>query len=212
MEQLFAAHDGPLVHKWLHYLPVYDRHFAGLRGTDVSILEIGVSKGGSLQLWREYFGPEARIFGIDIDPDCRRFDGRHGQVRIGSQADPAFLQGIVAEMGGVDVVIDDGSHMQSHVEASFHTLFPLLNPGGIYLVEDLHTAYWPTFEGGYRRRTSFIETAKDIVDDMHHWYHRRRTRQPVAKDLVTGVHFYDSIVVLDKNPARRPAHVMVGDD
>ena len=210
MEQLFLDHEGPQITKWLHYLPLYDRHFSQYRQAAVSILEIGVFKGGSLKLWREYFGPEARIFGVDIDPQCAQFDGDYGQVRIGSQADPDFLRSVVEEMGGVDVVIDDGSHVMKHVDVSFRTLFPLLRKGGTYIVEDLHTAYWPSYGGGYRTSGTFIDTAKSLVDDMHHWYHRRGVRQQIAKDWVPAVHFYDSMVVLEKNEVVRPTSVMVG--
>lgn len=211
MERLFANHQGPQLLKWLHYLPIYERHFSPYREVgSVSLLELGVYRGGSLKLWREYFGPAAQVFGIDIDPACARFDGDYGSVRIGSQADPDFLQGVVQEMGGIDIVIDDGSHVMKHIKASFETLFPLLSDGGLYVVEDLHTAYWPSFGGGYRSRRSFIETAKGLVDDMHHWYHRRAASQPFAKDQVAAVHFYDSMIVFEKRKVERPTSVMVG--
>lgn len=149
-------------------------------------------------------------FGIDIDPACARFDGDYGSVRIGSQADSDFLQGVVQEIGGVDIVIDDGRHVMKHIKASFETLFPLLSEGGLYVVEDLHTAYLPSFGGGYRSRRSFIETAKDLVDDMHHWYQRRRASQPFAKDQIAAVHFYDSMIVFEKRKVEHPTSVLVG--
>ena len=109
------------------------------------MLEIGVFMGGSLALWRKFLGPDAVIFGIDINPSCIAFDGQFACVRIGSQDDPQFLRSIVAEMGGIDVVLDDGSHIASHQRASFDLLFPLLSDGGHYIVEDMHTAYWRSF-------------------------------------------------------------------
>jgi hypothetical protein len=130
-----------------------------------------VAQGGSLSLWRRYFGPEALLFGIDIDDRCRQFDKRDAHVRIGSQDDPAFLRSVVSEMGGVDVVLDDGSHMASHQLTSFQVLFPLLNEGGVYICEDLHAAYSPALDGGYRRSGTFIEVAKQIVDDIHADFH-----------------------------------------
>jgi hypothetical protein len=209
--RLFFANQGRVVHKWLQYFPVYERHLADYRGTDFKMLEIGVFKGGSIALWRDYFGSEATIFGIDIDPQCAGFVDPPNQVRIGSQADPAFLQSVVKEMGGLDVVLDDGSHVADHQQASFETLFPLLRDGGIYIIEDVHTAYWPReFNGGYRRRKSAIEQAKLLIDDMHHWYHGRCTFETVARGDVSGVHFYDSILVIEKRAARRPIDTQVG--
>ena len=113
-------------------------------------------------------------------------------------------------MKGIDVVIDDGSHVMEHIDTTFQTLFPLLREGGTYIVEDLHTAYWSSYGGGYRAPQTFIETAKGLVDDMHHWYHSRGVGRPMAKDWLPAVHFYDSMVVLEKREVLRPTHVMVG--
>ena len=136
---IYTSVSGAQVHKWHHYLPLYERYFGPWRKPGVRFLEIGVSRGGSLVMWRRYFGPEAVIFGIDIDPSCAEFDGQAGQVRIGSQDDPAFLARVVREMGGVDVVLDDGSHQMAHVEASLQALFPKLSFGGVYMIEDLQS-------------------------------------------------------------------------
>src|SRR5215813_13910907 len=107
---LFADNKKYVVHKWHHYIPIYDRYFSSFRGRKVRFLEIGVSKGGSLQMWRAYFGKDAIIFGIDIDDECLKYSGHAGQVRIGSQVDQSFLDSVVKEMGGLDIVLDDGSH------------------------------------------------------------------------------------------------------
>ena len=135
---LFLRHEGRLVHKWLHCGRAYDRMLGEYRtgfpnsGTrrPVRFLEIGVSHGGSLELWREYLGEDAVIFGIDIDPRCAEVGRDDLHVRIGSQADEAFLRSVVKEMGGVDIVLDDGSHIASHQRTSFDVLFPLLTARG----------------------------------------------------------------------------------
>ncbi|MEY4698426.1 MAG: hypothetical protein RIT14_2854, partial [Pseudomonadota bacterium] len=99
-------------------------------------------------MWRRFFGPEAVIFGVDINRDCAKFDGQAAQVRIGSQDDMDFMRGVLAEMGGVDVILDDGSHQMRHVRASLLGLFPLLADGGLYVIEDMHTAFWRSYGGG----------------------------------------------------------------
>lgn len=210
MHRLFYENDGPTVHKWGHYLSIYDRHLAPWRGKPVRMLEIGVFRGGSLHLWRRYLGSKATIFGIDIDPACKQFDGDAGQVRIGSQADPVFLDRVVAEMGGIDIVIDDGSHVAEHQRVSFETLFPLLSANGLYICEDLHTSYWRGYpQGGYRRKTTFIERSKRLVDDIHADFHGKRSDVSDAHRSIDGVHFYNSMVVIEKAPQERPWHTMV---
>jgi hypothetical protein len=209
LERLFYETRGVVAHKWLHYLPIYQRYFEAYRGKPVRMLEIGVSLGGSLDMWRRYFGPEAVIFGIDIDPACRGVVTAPNQVRIGSQADPAFLDAVIAEMGQPDIILDDGSHVAEHQRISFEALFPQLRDGGLYVIEDLHTAYWPEFDGGYRRPGTAIELVKQMIDDMHGWYHDRPTRTE-AQHSVSAVHVHDSLVVLEKQRRARPHHIVVG--
>ena len=210
LELLVFQKHGRVVDKWTHYPAIYEKHFSQYCGTDFKMLEIGVFRGGSLELWREYFGSNATIFGVDINPECAGFVDAPNQVRIGSQDDPAFLKSVVAEMGGVDVILDDGSHIARHQIASFRALFPLLNDGGLYCIEDIHTAYWPGgYEGGYRRPNTAIELAKGIIDDMHSWYHDRGV-QWAPVDEVLAVHAYDSICVIEKGRRGRPASIRVG--
>jgi hypothetical protein len=207
---IYAGHRGALVHKWHHYLPLYERYFGPWRGRSLRFLEIGVSKGGSLAMWRDWFGPDATIYGIDINPACAALDGQAAQVRIGSQADPAFLEKVVTEMGGVDLVLDDGSHQMEHVRASFEALFPRLTVGGVYMIEDLHTAYWPRYGGGIDAPENFFRYVSGMVDDMHRWYHRGPARHPEVAPWVTGLHLHDSVVAIDKAVVHRPTHSRVG--
>lgn len=206
--RMFTEHQGPIVHKWHHYLPLYDRYFAKYRNRPVRFLEIGVAKGGSLQLWRNYFGGDALIYGIDIDPNCAVFDGQAGHVRIGSQDDPEFLSGVIDEMGGVDVVLDDGSHEMAHIAASYRVLFPRLTVGGLYMIEDLHTAFWDKWGGGLNEPANYFNTLREMVDDLHVWYHGQGARE--GEPGVVGIHIHDSIAVLEKDRVYRPVHSKLG--
>ena len=134
---LFFDNENNVVIKWLHYLGIYDQLITPYSGSRIKMLKIGVWKRGSLDLWRKLLGAEAVIFGIDTDPSCAEFNGKAASVRIGSQDDPVFLRQIVAEMGGIDIVLDDGSHVASHQRTSFDVLFPLLSDGeGVGLLEN----------------------------------------------------------------------------
>jgi 23S rRNA U2552 (ribose-2'-O)-methylase RlmE/FtsJ len=204
--ELFVNNKNQVVHKWHHYIPIYDKYFARFRGRKIRFLEIGVSKGGSLQMWRKYFGEEAIIFGIDIDPKCAQFNGQAGQVRIGSQDDPIFLESVINEMGGVDLILDDGSHHMDHIQTTLNYLFPKLSDGGSYMIEDLHTAYWKNYGGGYRAKSNFFGFVSDLVDDMHHWYHLNKVKQPSVSNHCASIHIHDSIVVIEKDRVFAPTH------
>jgi hypothetical protein len=196
--------------KWHHYLDTYDRYLSRYRDKQPRFLEIGIADGGSFNLWRPYFGSAATLFGIDIKPgSVAKVEalGLDCHARVGSQADPEFLRSVVDEMGGVDIVIDDGSHVAEHQVASFRTLFPLLNDGGVYICEDLHTAYWGgEWHGGLKQPGTFIELTKDIIDSLHQWY------APVANDLsdmnlhrsIPAIHIHDSMVVIEKAKVEPP--------
>jgi hypothetical protein len=206
---IFVGNRGSMVHKWHHYIPIYERYFSPFRGKKIRFLEIGVSEGGSLQMWRKYFGEEAIIFGIDINPECIKFNGIDGQVRIGSQSDEEFLKSIVVEMGGIDIVLDDGSHNMTLNRATLEILFPMLSQGGIYMVEDLHTSFWHEFEGGYYSKKNFFKYLNGIVNDMHHWYHKAGVKNLKINSNCTGIHLHDSIAVLEKGTSFPPVHSKV---
>ena len=208
---LFAHHKGAVVHKWHHYIPFYDRYFSSFRGRAIRFLEIGVGGGGSLQMWRKYFGAQAIIFGIDIDPRCEAVNGPAAQVRIGSQTDYSFLESVVQEMGGVDIILDDGSHHMEHIAATLKYLFPRLSYGGVYMIEDLHAAYWRRFGGGYGSKKNVFVLAMDVIHDMHHWYHTHKIKQAAISGDCSGIHVHDSILVLEKNRVCKPVHSRVGE-
>ena len=207
---IFTNNKGLIVHKWHHYIPIYDHYFSNFRGRKIKFLEIGVGKGGSMQMWRKYFGNDAVIFGIDINPECKKFNTETEQVRIGSQIDESFLKSVIEEMGGVDIILDDGSHEMKHIPKTLMYLFPHLNYSGIYMIEDLHTAYWKGYGGGYYTSKNFFKFTKDLVDDIHHWYHLKKPKYSnISKDC-SGIHVHDSIVVLEKNKVFRPTHSKIG--
>ena len=213
---IFEATEG--VTKWAHYLPIYEAALAPYRDRPIRLLEIGVARGGSLQMWRRYLHQDTVIVGIDIDPACRRFDDSAARihVRIGSQADASFLRGVANEFGPFDVILDDGSHMTSHMVESFRHLFlSALAPGGVYIVEDIHSNYWTAQRDS---ALSFVDFTKWLIDAMHAHYQdatwepafrvgdsRRRSSfsVPVATTIVEKVEFYDSIAVVHRANGQR---------
>ncbi len=196
--QIFTTNQDRTIHKWTHYFPAYERHFVQFRNTSFTLLEIGCGKGGSLQMWKKYFGPLVNIVGIDNRPECADLTEAQISVRIGDQSDPAFLRRVVDECGIPDLVIDDGSHIMSHVKASFDFLYPLMGPRSVYLVEDLHTAYWSEYEGGLKRPGSFIEFCKDMIDQLNAVHTRGALEDNDFSRSTVSMHFYDSLAVFEK--------------
>lgn len=206
----FLTNDKRLIHKWAHYFPIYEDHFGRYVNRPMVFLEIGCGQGGSLQLWKRHLGPLAQIVGIDVVPACKEFEEDQIAVRIGDQADFRFLDSVLAEFGRPDVVLDDGSHFMSHIRASFAHLYPRMSPTGVYMVEDLHTAYWEKYEGGLRRECSFIEQCKGLIDELNA-DHVGEALAPTAFTRSTlSMHFYDSVVVFERGRHLRKYHLQVG--
>ena len=214
--RIFSADTN--VHKWHHYFDIYTRYFDRFRDRPIAMLEIGVFRGGSLRMWKEYFHPDSTIVGIDVEESCQAHEiaNRNVFVRIGSQADPAFLAKVNGEFGPFDIILDDGSHKTHHQITSFGALFrPALNDGGCYMVEDVHTNYWIKHVDSAE---TFIDLSKQMVDLLHEPYFDRketefRHKHPDAlKELELSylsanldcVAFHDSIVVFDKKKQSLP--------
>jgi len=203
----FNNHKGNEMCKWPWYLPTYEKHFSHLVNKSFLFLEIGVNNGGSLQMWKNYFGPYTKIVGVDINGNCKRFDDGEISVRIGDQSDPNFLQSIIDEFGIPTIVLDDGSHQWSHQIKTFEYLYPKLSTLGIYAVEDTHTSYWKEFSGGYQK--SFTEYAKDYIDQINaktanidpdgiNRGTRSGYQETETGNNTTSISFYDSIIVFEK--------------
>ena len=206
----FLTNDGRIIHKWKHYFPAYEAHFSRFRNRPVLVLEIGVFRGGSLQMWKNFLGPHAQIVGIDIDPQCATYEEDQVHVRIGDQADPRFLASVIDEFGKPDIVIDDGSHMMSDVSASFDFLYPRMADDGVYFVEDMHTSYWPTYGGGLRKADTFIEQAKNLIDELNADWTEGALPPTSFTRQTLSMHFYDSCVVFERGRHLEKSAPMTG--
>ena len=212
LEKFFLENKGKLIHKWQHYFEIYDRHFSRYRGTDVHVVEFGVSQGGSLEMWKHYFGPRARIYGIDINPHCKKLEEERITIFIGDQEDRRFLRTVGETIPRIDILIDDGGHTMKQQIHTFEELFPLVDKEGVYLCEDLHTSYRPRWGGGYRKKGTFIEYSKNFIDFINAWHSQEPGRLAVSEftKTVHSLHYYDSILVIEKSPREKPSHLKIG--
>lgn len=208
----FEKNNKKLIHKWLHYFDIYHRHFKQFRGKKITVLEFGVSHGGSLQMWKNYFGRRARIVGVDIDPRCKELEEKKVEIYIGDQENRQFLRELMKKVGKVDVVIEDGGHRMNQQIATFEEVYPHVSEGGVFLIEDLHTSYWKRYEGGVKKKGTFIEYAKDLIDTLNAW-HAESSDNLKPNNFtrsIKAMHIYDSIIVFDKGAVTKPTHRQTG--
>ena len=167
---LLLEKSDKLADKWEQYLSIYEVELAPYvrDGTPITLLEIGVQNGGSLELWSDYLPPGSQIVGIDID-------SRVGELKFGNPNisvivhDVTDTEGLRTILGNstFDIIIDDGSHISSDVIRTFEYYFDYLAPGGKFIIEDLHASYYRSHGGGFREPGSSIEWLKSVVDALN---------------------------------------------
>ena len=206
---LFQNNDGNIIHKWTHYFPAYEEHFSRFKNRPAVLVEIGVFKGGSLELWKKFLGPRVQVVGIDIE-DKSEYEQDQIAIRQGDQSDPVFLQSVIDEFGPPDIIIDDGSHQMEHVTASFEFFYPRMSPTGVYFVEDMHTAYWPEYGGGLRKADTFIEKSKHLIDELNADHARGALAPTDFTRSTLSIHFFDSCVIFEKGRHLPKHDLMIG--
>lgn len=199
------------------YLQHYQTHFAPIRKKRLNLLEIGVGGyadpnlgGNSLRTWKAYF-PHANIFGIDIY-DKRKIEEKRIKIFQGSQVDEVFLRDVIGRMGGVDIVIDDGSHLNTHVVQTFGILFSLLRNPGIYVVEDTQTSYWPGFGGSSRDLNDPSTIMGHFTSMAHCLNHEEILREECAPTEfdrhIVAMHFYHNLIFISKGDNSEGSNVL----
>lgn len=197
-----------------YYTPHYESHFHRFKSKEINLLEIGVGgndkpdKGGkSLRMWKKYF-PNGKIYSIDIYDKSVHQESRI-KIFQGSQIDENFLEMVTNEIGGIDIIVDDGSHINEHVIKTFSLLFPKLNNGGIYVIEDTQTSYWKEY-GGDNEDLSNPKTImnffKNLTDALNHKEFAKPGHQPDYYDKnITSIHFYHNMIFIYKGKNDEPS-------
>lgn len=139
LKDYFESHrSGHGIWKWNHYFDIYHRYFKKFVGKKISMLEIGIYSGGSLDMWRSYFGPGCEVCGIDVQEACKVYEGEGKRIFIGDQADREFWQRFREQVPSLDIVIDDGGHKPDQQIVTLEEMLPHIRPGGVYMCEDIH--------------------------------------------------------------------------
>ena len=194
----YEAHiTGRGIWKWEHYLEIYHQHFQRFRGREVHVLEIGIYSGGSLEMWRDYFGPACQVYGVDIEEACQIYEGKGTRIFIGDQGDRGFWQQFRAQVPRVDILIDDGCHLPEQQIVTLEEMLPHLQPGGVYLCEDLLGLPLNPFVAYLNGLTAQLnafdfELLKDCAQGLV-W-----PTIPWQADI-KAVHFYPNVSVIEKS-------------
>ena len=187
LRSYFENHkEGPGIFKWIHYFDTYHRHFSKFVGRDVHVMEIGIWSGGSLHMWREYFGNNSRIIGVDIDKACLAYKTEGIEVLIGDQGDRSFWKEVRSALPRVDILIDDGSHHPEQQLVTLEEMLPHIQPGGVYMTEDIH--------GATNYFASYVAGLSSVLNSG--------TPSPFVASI-DSVHLYPFVIIIEKTSQDR---------
>jgi hypothetical protein len=195
-DYFLSVNSGPGIWKWDHYFDTYHRHLAKFRDSECHIMEVGIYSGGSLGMWRNYFGEKVQIYGVDIEPACKVYEQDGVKVFIGDQANRSFWREVKEEVPCLDVLIDDGGHLAQQQIATLEEMLPHLQAGGVYICEDIHKArnQFLFYVNSMTHALNEIEAVDDFQND------ERRLSSPVSdfQASVGSIHHYPFVTVIEK--------------
>jgi len=183
--------------KHTSYFHAYEKLLSPYTGREITFVEVGVFNGGSLFMWRNFFGPKARIIGVEFNPDAKHWESEGFEIHIGDQSDPLFWESFFAAVGSIDVLLDDGGHSNDQQITTVAKSAPHVNDGGLVIVEDTHTSYMAQF--GNPSKYSFMNYAFDVVDSVNNRFPTIQSSKNPMAQWVSSVEFLESIVCFHVN-------------
>ncbi|EEH50874.1 methyltransferase-like protein [Micromonas pusilla CCMP1545] len=237
MEKIKHCKKCPRVHKWEPYFAAYTEQLSRFRGRKVVMMEVGVQSGGSMMMWRSFFGCRFEYYGIDINPQAQQFASEWATIFIGDQGNPEFWKDIKKKVPVIDIFLDDGGHNMSQQFTTFEAMFPhVKSRGGVYVCEDLSTSYSANFLGqplsngtvqeyGRTGGKTFVELSKKMIDWLNCYFVSGDVMAASAscppifdglpavsefKQFGYSLHFYSQIIFIQKERVIPPFHYMAG--
>ena len=183
--------------KYRNYFPIYEKLFAKFVNKKITFVEIGVFSGGSLFMWKKYFGKDARIIGIDLNSDAKRFEKDGFEIFIGNQSDENFWKVFFEKVGDVDIILDDGGHTNFQQIVTASCCIPHIKDNGILAVEDVYHSYGVSHgsKGFFNpSKYSFINFCKKIVDDINYRFPGSKNFKFSLNEYICSIEFFESFV------------------
>lgn len=195
LRSLFDSNQaGPGIWKWLHYFDIYHNHFKDFINREVNVLEIGIYSGGSLKMWKDYFGPNCRVYGVDIEEACKIYENDSTKIFIGDQGDRSFWKSFKKQVPAIDIIIDDGGHTTEQQIITLEEMLPHLRPGGIYLCEDV--------QGNLNQFNYYVQ---GLMAHLNSWIWKSddrdvgiSTHTTPFQAAVHSIHLYPFVTVIEK--------------
>ena len=183
--------------KWDNYFNIYNKIFQRFVNKKITFVEVGVGNGGSLFMWKNFFGKKAKIIGIELNPKAKKLEKFGFNIFIGDQSEPNFWIKFYKKFGKIDILLDDGGHKNIQQITTFMESYKHIKPKGLIVIEDTHTSYMK--KKGFKNPSdySFINFSKLIVESMHRRNPTLNKDPNELSDKIESVFYYDSIVSIN---------------
>ena len=199
LRSYFDAHkEGRGIWKWNHYFEIYEQYFSRFVGREVHVLEIGIYSGGSLEMWRDYFGPGCRVYGVDIQAACKAYENEYTRIFIGDQGSREFWRTVTRDVPRVDILIDDGGHEPEQQIVTVEEMLPHIAAGGVYLCEDIHGIQHGFASYVYGLVNNLNETQGSATDGV---------RTTPFQSWIKSIDFYPYVAVLQMAESPTPEFI-----
>ena len=183
--------------KWDNYFEIYDSIFKKYENKKITIVEVGVGNGGSLHMWKSFFKGNARVIGIDLNPDAKKLEKDGFEIFIGDQSDKNFWSSVYNEVGKIDILLDDGGHKNIQQITSVSESINSINENGMIIIEDTHTSYMK--KKGFKNpsKVSFINYCNLLIESIHRRNPMLQKKINIFSEKIHSLQFFDSIVVIN---------------
>lgn len=188
--------------KWSNYFEIYENIFHKFINKKIIFVEVGIGNGGSLFMWRKFFGPKAKIIGIELNPDAKELEKYGFEIFIGDQADVNFWKSFYKKIGKIDILLDDGGHKNIQQITTLMESIKFIKDGGKIIVEDTHTSYMK--KKGFKNPSnySFIHFCNYLIENIHRRNPMTSKKPNYYSKRIKQINFYDSIVEIDISEKR----------
>ena len=194
--------------KHSNYFHIYDELFSKYKNKKITFVEIGVFSGGSLFMWRDFFGKKAKIIGIDLNPDVKRFEKYGFKIFIGDQSKKIFWKKFFSKLGKVDIVLDDGGHTNYQQIITTNCCIPNIKDNGTLVVEDVHTSYIKN-KWHNPSKYSYVNYAKKLIDDINSRFPELETHNYSLRKYIYSIKSHESIISYNVNRKLCKTNIMI---
>ena len=183
--------------KWSNYFNIYENILKKFVNKKITIVEVGIGDGGSLFMWKNFFGKKAKIIGVELNPDTKKLEKYGFKVFNGDQSNPNFWKKFYKKVGKIDILIDDGGHTNLQQITTLMESIKNINNGGIIVVEDTHTSFMKNKGFKNPSKYSFINYTTSLIENIHRRNPMLKKELNYFSKKIYSLKFYDSLTVIN---------------